>query len=1602
MYCSFFRPYCYAMALSLFCVLNVYASNDTTKVVTPRRTTNVLSVIPPVSQFRTTYSPQRQRSFRQLVSTSDYVNAEQEADRLLHKLYLQKRDTTDSTTHKKVDAIHKLHDFVRNNDLLVKTLNLKAPIQLPIGVYRVIAGTEYIVLIDSILVAPNGNARLNTRMSLTTPNGKRLAFEGEMTVSSEGGLVGEARLKLLEDVPLKFTKGVLLNLKAQETYVSVDCNGFKELGIGGEVTFTNLVEDLENGMPGEKPIVTNFSTKIRSWNDLVVKLDMPDFQIRGIKGLGFRVEDAVFDFSDSRNAAGFSLPDNYDASWLPEPNSVLWQGIYFRSIKVALPRFIESSKVGDTTRNDTTRSDTAQQDTTQMRNRVVFLGENLVLDETGFTGKVSVRNLISRKDGKLDGWAFSVDYLAFAFQANTLTYFEIEGEINLPLAPKDDGDVDDNRTRNDSTRNDSTRNDSTRIKSNYLSYKAMLDFASDEFLFAAGTNRPINIPLFGGNSKLLLTQTYLEAKISQGKVHPRAILTGKLVVDNKILNIDEIRFEGLELSSNGVDKFDKVDVRFGEKKAGKFPIQILEIGLMTQEQVTESDSTGMLNDNKREDETAYLGVKLGVRFNFSKSISADGYITLLGAKYKKNGYHKWRYKGTQIHEVSVDTDQGAFLLKGSLRFFKNDEVYGNGFNGNLMLAISTEEDKGFGMRASAIFGKVNGMRYWYADALAVFNPGLPLGATGLSIYGFGGGLYSRMRKRQQTETGPVSNLGKTATGTVYIPDASTKLGLKATVVLGTAESLKPFQGEVTFELSFNQHGGIKYFGFEGYAYFLNEGDSTKFEDLVKAPEDRRDASPISAQVVIDYDVENRVFHMVAGVQIKVESGAGAKINGGGQMVMHFAPDEWYIHMGTPESRIGVDATVAGITTSTGIYFMTGSSVPEIPPPPQQVLDILGMETQSINARDSEDLLHGRGFAIGFSLETHKKIDAAIAYMQAHIGLGFDISYKKYAANVRCAGRSGTIGVNGWFGQGQAYIFAIGDVGIKIKKKKVSIGQVSAALLAQLQFFNPTWVKGTLGGRFKILGGLVKGKFKISVELGQHCDLVGVDNSGAGLLSDVQIISDITPTNLNGPVDVFTTPQVAFNMPVGVTFQIEDNDGNPVDFRAKLEKMEVTSNGQVLTGNLKWNDDQDVVVFQTTDVLPSETQVTVDVKLVFEERRGGGTWQVVDAGDSTYTEEKQATFTTGAAPNYIPLFNMAASYPVINQLHLHKGETNTGFIQLHMGQNYLFDLGDDSEWEAQKIRWINVQTGEKIETDFTYNAAAKRLEFDLATAGLQTATIYQLDIVNLPKANTTAIDANVQNDAKTIVTTNDTVTVANKKITETQKNYQEQSIMDSEGMYFRTSKYNTLADKVNALQFQQGSFMFVAPNVDAMYNYITGDELFDKIELEGIVVNRNGYEYNIPPLIQLEADLPNTPWQSQQLDPTIYNGYPFGNGIDIQWRQPTSLGVPPVKGLGLAQFETSITLSPDNLNYTGIQAPYLHVLYDVAHYASSDMYDLQQTVATAISQGNQVSSHLIDMLTKTFPPMTTNADYPIKLNYILPTGAGIGEKISTANITLRSY
>ncbi len=214
-----------------------------------------------------------------------------------------------------------------------------------------------------------------------------------------------------------------------------------------------------------------------------------------------------------------------------------------------------------------------------------------------------------------------------------------------------------------------------------------------------------------------------------------------------------------------------------------------------------------------------LGLDFTLKLNLvgesSGSFAADAGLTLVGTLDEGAGIQSWKYKTIQVNEIGVDIDGGAFKINGRLIFYRNDVMYGDGFNGT----VKAEFTPGLKVTATAIFGNVKEMRYWYADALINFPVGIPIFA-GVGIYGFGGGVYYGMKMDNQ---GVGSDLGRTASGVVYVPDERSGLGLKAIVSIGSYPKPEAFNADVTFEISFFKGGGVRYIAFGGNGYIVTPG-----------------------------------------------------------------------------------------------------------------------------------------------------------------------------------------------------------------------------------------------------------------------------------------------------------------------------------------------------------------------------------------------------------------------------------------------------------------------------------------------------------------------------------------------------------------------------------------------------------------------------------------------------------------------------------------------------------------------------------------------------------------------------------------------------------
>jgi hypothetical protein len=1468
-----------------------------------------------------------------------------------------------------IDKVRGLTEKVRETQNYISNLNDAALFQLPVGIPKLIDGLNYDIIIESIRLKPT-HAEADVYMQFEIPqNGKLLTFRGRnIKFTRAGGIVGDAQLQLIGDYGINFSGDKIQLILhgslagSAGSYVNIDCDGFQGMSLDAEVKFSRdlLVPEDPTGKILDGNVSATFSASVNNWNDLLVQVNLPAFQIKSLKDFGFTASNIVFDFSDVRNAPAIVFPKGYiNTNELPGSTN-LWRGLYLRELSVRMPP--QFQKKGTT--------------------RTELKAQNMIIDNRGVSGFFTATNVIGLKEGDMNGWAFSLDSLAVDLMANELQQAGFDGQILVPVSSENTP----------------------------FDYTASISGDSD-YLFTVAPTENLDFDLWKAKVQIYKGSS-LEIKVADKKFLPKAILHGRMNVSAKLgdgesgkgVELADIKFENLQLQA--VKPYLKVgNFSFGseatQQKLAQFPISIQNIGLRSI-----SDTETALDFN----------LLLNLVGEESGAFAADAGLSLITSlNTGETGFHRWKPKDIEVRSIKIDIDGGAFKFNGSLAFYKQDIVYGNGFNGQ----VAAEFKPGIKVKASAVFGNVSGMRYWYADAMVDFPSGIPI-FSGVGIYGFGGGAYFGMKMDNQ---GIGSDLGRTASGVVYVPDVKAGLGLKAIVSIGSHPKPEAFNGDVTFEIAFFKGGGVRRIALMGNGYLVTpgldinvdklkaatnkmvsvvktynaavsaasgsqlvgEGNTNDLDQIFGSLANAGQKGQISAKVSIDYDFENRVLHGNFEAYVNVAGGIVKGIGSGGRAgwaVLHFAPQEWYVYVGTPDDRIGLSVGIGPIRANATSYMMVGTKILGSPPPPENVTKILGGIDLDY-MRDLNALGNGAGFAFGagFGVDTGDLTFLAF-YARFAAGAGFDIMLKDYG-DARCKGSSDRLGINGWYANGQAYAYFEGAIGIRVKvfgrRKKIRILEIGAAAVLQAKLPNPFWMRGTVGGYFSVLGGAVSGRCNFQVTLGRECEIMGDDN----LLDDIKVISEITPGDGSTEVSVFNAPQGVFNMEINKSFEIIDpEDERPRYFRAKLDHFKVLNGTQEIPATLEWNEKNDVVALNPFDVLPPTKDLKASVQVSFEEKISESWRPVVDDG-KVYTENKSAMFKTGVAPDFIPEENILYNYPVSNQLNLYPKESNEGYVQLKTGQPYLFETSDKYDLKAR----FKSASGKLSTGTLRYNSSERRVYFTIPS-DLALNSIYQSELVSVPK-QTYKVDQNVKEVAATSSASPET------KIRTKQAEGQ-LDILSEKSMYsvfFRTSQFATFREKVNSIAITSTINQITIPwRIHKLFSTVSGSEYFDLVELRG--VQRSSGK----PLVQLEAVLADNQYYNQQVYPLVYEGYPIDGNIKILSRDVAHLGFPPVRAMYIDQEPFDFTLSANDVsNGTAtMSVSRAFYVYNLPYYFNQDFTDIQAQVVNRYIDHAEPRPRIKEIIFGSLPAIESGY-YKYKLKYVLP---GTNRVTSEVDITAK--
>ena len=1428
---------------------------------------------------------------------------------------------------------------------------------VPMGINQTISNMNITLAVNSAEIYPE-YTELGLFLRLKVPGREKqpLMFGAKgIKLSHDGNIIGDAKLILLSDVEIPIGgKNVLIRLKGDYnnktgqsqdlTYVTVDCKGFKQLGISAEIELSDKLcnpVDNDGKTISDKKVIGTFQTQVSDWTDIIAKVSFPAFEIKGLSGFIWDIKDAVFDFSDVRNDNATVFPQEYKQYLIPD-NEALWKGVYVKDLSVTLPP--QFSKGGN--------------------KRVSFFAQNMIIDDNGITGIFGADNLLSFNEGNASGWSFSVDHFTLRLMANNLEEASFKGTLGLPISEK-----------------------------SKLIYDGTIS-AGNQYVMRVSPVDKMSFDLFQGKAEID-PNSYVEFKVKDGKFRPEAMLHGRMGIEvvkskadsiaNKskaLTTIEGVEFRSLHLQTE-VPYFSVEYFGYkGNATLLNFPISIKEIAVSAK-------------GNE---------ASLGIDFDLTLMDGAfkGGTRVEITGSMQNGELQQWKYQKTSVGKISLEaTIAEMFTLKGDLTILNDDPIYGDGFAGDISASFFKKSPlSGLDVKVRGMFGKKD-FRYWFVDGIAHLpGTGIPIG-FGINLTGFGGGIAYKMKPQGSSKGAEGAIL--TATSMTYVPDANYSLDIKAAVDFNFVKD-EVVHGEACFELAFNNNGGLNYAGFYGYAQFasvnipgldalegaigdqygkiINQEKNVAekhpdgvIKDLEKAKQydpneagklyaddDKMAQASITASLGIQFNFAESSFHANFDLYINAAGGIvrGASSNNrAGWAVIHVDPKDWYVHMGTPTDRIGLKISIGNILNIEATsYLMVGTQIPAAPGVPPQIASVLQEDPQNLDyMKDLNTINSGKGFAFGASIGIQTgDLTFLILYANFAAGMGFDIMLKDYG-DAQCKGHSGAIGINGWYANGQSYAYMHGELGVKVNlwfmKAKVPIITADFATLMQAKLPNPSSFKAYLAVQANVMGVVhVNCRFKILV--GDDCDLVLPGSSPV----DMVMISDLSPADKAGDISVFTAPQATFSMAIGKSFDVQDDQGQRT-FRIKLRDFTLSDGQQPIAGELKMNSNNDAASFYSHEVLPSQKDISAIVNVVFEEYKNGR-WTPVYTSGKEAVETKSITFKTSDAPKDIPLENILYSYPVVDQKYYLKGESDKGYVQLQYGQTYLFPANLDN-----KIK-LEDNAGNQYQADFKYDEPLKRIEYTMPT--VRNSTAYTFRILSIAKGDTaniaTASSTSLLNDKE-----NGSINIENKQaVAETRTDIGKTLLTYS----FSTSRYSTLKEKIDNIQKGTPAVNKLASDI-LMFEYETLNmEPFESADLIGTKQTNN------IPLISASAASDDY-YYTNKIYPLIYQDYPVQGQIRLKNRNEADLGVPPAKALPvMTQYLSQLEAG----NYNGFVTIRFPYWYNLPQAYKGDFIDLQNQVINTFMQNNSANAAYRRFVNGQFPFISPGA-YRIILQYVMP-------------------
>lgn len=1228
---------------------------------------------------------------------------------------------------------------------------------------------EYNFTVLGISFTPT-SAKMNCALNMQgVKENKQYTFIGSaLCLKASGWATESVEMNLLNDVSFNFFDSEILvesyKNDSANTRAVWDCSGFKHVHIEGNIKFSrNIIKPTNSSNPTYK-VIGYYATNIISFNDIMYRIAINEPYQFGITGKQIEVNspEIYIDRSGTTNPPNLIAPAQYNGTITNQ-----WNGIFFPTLNITLK---------------------------------LFPGKNIQATnffyDGEFTGRIASRNVIS-ETSFLNSVKLSVDSLDINIVQDNFLNYHLTGLLDPGF-------------------------DET-LRLNYTMDVDVPDSTGEASVHGrVMMNEVLPLRFLKANFNVARTSSFT-FDVTNDDYSMLLLLNGSLSIAADLDNIGQIDLPQLTVqgmkfhySSDPNHKFftgGTYSFASPQKTIGGYPININAI-----EEIN-------LPQNRNFGINIVYGLSLGSQ---ADAFSVTGNLALKAKTEITNNNIKFSFVGSSFDSLNISGKISVVDVLGKIYFYKNNPTYGNG----LMGSVEADFEPGVKIVAQAYFGQFrnnqNVNNYWGIYGGAKFNEAIPVLGV-MECNAFAGGVYYNMKLNENNTNVNIRrvlapNLNNITVS--LIPQANTT-GFSAKIWLQSTGGGDSYKSLSTIGAVFNTNSwSLRELYLRGNMWLM--------------PEDNKDV-PVWADMNVNLDWTN---HSLSGnfnayIQSTGIQGIGNNYRAG-YINLFISANKWYIRVGTPDDRIGV--TVPELGAELNAYLCIGSIVPGVPELPDRIKNVL-KNTQIGNFRD-ENIANGQGFAFGayFSLNPGPK-QFLIIKGELSLMLGFDISLIKYNETVSCDGvnNRSSLGFNNWYAQGQIYAYVYASLSIYIDvwfaegSFNIFRGEAGVAMAGGLP--NPTWATGAMAGRYRLLGGSIKGSFTYEFTVGDICrPTTIVDNP----VAELKIIESINLANNSRNISPYASFSAALNFKPNETFSIELTDNNGVNyirtFRAQVNPR--LQNGNLITAittqinsQAEGEDEYYVLDVNHATVLNGNTNYVLTFNSHFEERKNN-TWAVARKNNGEEVREtKTINFTTGGFPNKLPQSIITTQLPTPNENYFKvidktnssaslpkkftlKFSQNISHIYFYDSANHVLpDIINGGTYNGKVavnyiLRIINYTNNSSNDYPLTVLSnqiiCNLNLQNILSNNSIYKAQIIRKKILPVDVINQRLNANNNVNIRANNLSINDKYTIEKRNLTfNANTGNLVDDIADVEfivyELYFKTSKFNSIYDKINQLQ-----------------------------------------------------------------------------------------------------------------------------------------------------------------------------------------------------------